>query len=63
MGYLDAEWLGVHLGIIEYHFGINLGPIVMMIENHLTGLPWQLMRQCPYITMGLRRAGFTNGWL
>jgi hypothetical protein len=47
----------------EFHFGINLGPIVTMVENHLTGLPWDLMRQCPYITSGLRKAGFQNGWL
>ncbi|HYO26597.1 MAG TPA: glucoamylase family protein [Lacipirellulaceae bacterium] len=47
----------------EYHFGINLGPIVMMVENHLTGLPWDLMRTCPYVLTGLRRAGFTGGWL
>jgi hypothetical protein len=47
----------------EYHFGINLGPIVTMTENHLTGLPWDLMRQCPYMLNGLRKAGFQNGWL
>jgi hypothetical protein len=47
----------------EFHFGINLGPIVTMVENHLTGLPWDLMRQCPYMLNGLRRAGFKNGWL
>ena len=22
-----------------------------------------VMRECPYIVTGLRRAGFTNGWL
>ena len=34
-----------------------------MIENYRSGLVWQLMRQCPYIKSGLRRAGFTGGWL
>ncbi len=47
----------------DYHFGINLGPVVMMCENFRSGLPWQLMRTCPAINTGLRRAGFSNGWL
>lgn len=46
-----------------YHYGINLGPIVVMIENHRSGLLWRLMRRCPYIVTGLRRAGFRGGWL
>jgi hypothetical protein len=24
---------------------------------------WSLMRHCPYLVTGLRRAGFTGGWL
>lgn len=46
-----------------YHFGINLGPVVLMCENYRTGLLWRLMRGCPHIAEGLRRAGFRNGWL
>ena len=46
-----------------YHFGINLGPVVLMCENYRTGLLWRLMRGCPHIAAGLRRAGFRNGWL
>ncbi|MEO7266222.1 MAG: glucoamylase family protein, partial [Ferruginibacter sp.] len=49
--------------VSPWHFGINQGPIVLMIENYRTGLMWQLMRKCPYIATGLRRAGFTGGWL
>ncbi|MDQ6618343.1 MAG: hypothetical protein M3Z31_01365 [Pseudomonadota bacterium] len=49
--------------ISPWHFGLNQGPIVLMIENHRTGLLWRLMRQCPYVCSGLRRAGFTGGWL
>ena len=45
------------------YFGLDQGPIVMMIENYRTGLIWQLMRRCPYIVEGLRRAGFRGGWL
>lgn len=46
-----------------HHFGINLGPVVLMCENYRSGLLWRLMRECPYILAGLRRAGFTRGWL
>lgn len=49
--------------ISRWHFGINQGPIVLMIENYRTGLLWQLMRSCPYIASGLRRADFRGGWL
>ncbi|MGI8436127.1 MAG: hypothetical protein ACR2NX_04385 [Chthoniobacterales bacterium] len=38
-------------------------PIVLMIENHRSGLLWQLMRQCPYLVAGLNSAGFQGGWL
>jgi hypothetical protein len=47
----------------RYHYGINLGPVVLMCENYRSGLLWQLTRRCPYLVTGLRRAGFTNGWL
>ena len=46
-----------------YHYGINLGAIVLMLENHRSVLLWKLMRQCPYLVTGLHRAGFANGWL
>lgn len=45
------------------HFGLNQGPIVLMIENHRTGLVWQLVRRCAPIVSGLRRAEFRGGWL
>ena len=49
--------------VSPWHFGLNQGPIVLMIENYRTGLLWQLMRNCPHIISGLRRAGFDGGWL
>ena len=45
------------------HFGIDQGPVISMIENYRSGFIWKLMRQCPYIINGLRRAGFKGGWL
>ncbi|MEP6608614.1 MAG: glucoamylase family protein [Burkholderiaceae bacterium] len=52
-----------HAWVSPWHFGLNQGPVILMIENYRTGLLWQLMRQCQYIVGGLRRAGFTGGWL
>jgi hypothetical protein len=49
--------------VSPWHYGINQGPIILMIENYRTGLLWRLMRDCPYIINGLRRAGFVGGWL
>jgi hypothetical protein len=37
--------------------------VVLMIENYRSGLIWDIMRRCPYISAGLRRASFTGGWL
>lgn len=45
------------------HFGLDQGILIMMIENYRTGMIWRLMRECPYIGIGLRRAGFRGGWL
>jgi hypothetical protein len=44
-------------------FGLDQGIVAMMIENHRTELVWRLMRGCPYLRTGLRRAGFRGGWL
>jgi hypothetical protein len=45
------------------YYGLDQGPIILMIENYRSGLLWNLMKQCPYLVTGLRRAGFANGWL
>jgi hypothetical protein len=45
------------------YFGLDQGLLVMMIENHRTGLPWEITRRCPTIRAGLTHAGFTGGWL
>ena len=45
------------------HYGLDQGIVLMMIENHRSGLPWQLMRSCSYLRDGLRVAGFRGGWL
>jgi hypothetical protein len=49
--------------VTPYHFGIDQGPVALMIENYRTGYIWEQARRCPIITRGLRRAGFRGGWL
>jgi hypothetical protein len=49
--------------VSPWHFGINEGPIVVMIENHQSGLIWELTRRSAPIVAGLLAAGFTGGWL
>jgi hypothetical protein len=44
-------------------FGLNEGPMFMMIENYRSGLLWKLMRKDRYLKNGLAAAGFEGGWL
>ncbi len=52
LGWFDTDYLG-----------IDQGPIVLMLENHRSGLVWKVMRRNPYVVGGLCRAGFRGGWL
>jgi hypothetical protein len=45
------------------YYGLDQGPIIMMIENYRTGMIWRLVRRSAVIVRGLRRAGFRGGWL
>lgn len=47
---------------IDY-LGIDQGPILLQIQNHETELIWNIMKKNPYIIAGLKKAGFTGGWL
>lgn len=42
------------------YLAIDQGPIVVMIENHCTGLLWKLFMSCPEIKDGLKKLGFTS---
>ena len=42
------------------YLAIDQGPIVVMIENHRTGLIWDLFMSCPEIRDGLRRLDFRS---
>ena len=52
LGWFDVDYLG-----------IDQGPIIAMIENHRSGLVWETMKKNPHVIRGLKRAGFTGGWL
>jgi hypothetical protein len=52
VGWVDGDYLG-----------IDQGPIVVMIENARSELVWSRMRSEPNLVRGLKRAGFTGGWL
>jgi len=49
--------------ISKGYYGLDQGPIVIMIENYRSGFLWELMKKCPFVVDGLRKAGFTGGWL
>lgn len=49
--------------VSPWYYGLNEGPVILMIENFRSGMIWRLMRRSPHIVTGLRRAGFTGGWL
>jgi hypothetical protein len=60
---IGGRSLPSQLWVSPFHFGIDQGPLVLMIENFRTGLIWNLMRRCPYLVTGLDKAGFAGGWL
>jgi hypothetical protein len=51
-GWVAGDWLG-----------IDQGPILGMLANYRNEAVWRVMRRSPNIIRGLRRAGFTGGWL
>ena len=59
LGFVDAfcetqDWYA------ETFLAIDQGPIVIMIENHRTGLLWNLFMAVPQVQAGLRRLGFVS---
>ncbi|HUD82767.1 MAG TPA: glucoamylase family protein, partial [Candidatus Saccharimonadales bacterium] len=53
----------LHFWRSKYNFGLNHGPLIVMIENFRSGLIWRLMRNCRPVVRGLQRAGFSGAWL
>jgi hypothetical protein len=58
-GFVDAfceqrDWCA------DTYIAIDQGPIVVMMENHRTGLLWKLFMSIPEVRNGLRRLGFRS---
>jgi hypothetical protein len=58
-GFVDAfnesrDWYA------DTYLAIDQGPIVVMIENHRTGLLWKLFMNAPEIQNGLKALSFTR---
>ncbi len=45
------------------YLGIDQGPILIMAENYRTGLIWNLLKKDSVVVRGLKKAGFSGGWL
>jgi hypothetical protein len=46
--------------VADSHLAIDQGPIVVMIENHRSGLLWRLFMSCPEVRAGLGRLSFSS---
>jgi hypothetical protein len=57
LGKTSAGWIS------KWHYAIDQGPLIIMVDNYLSGLMWRLTSSCEYIVSGLERAGFSGGWL
>lgn len=51
-GWVDTDMLG-----------IDQGPMLAMLGNHRGELVWQALRKNAHLVKGLKRAGFSGGWL
>ncbi len=52
LGWFDVDYLG-----------IDQGPILAMVESYRSDFVWRVMRSNAHIIRGLKRAGFSGGWL
>ncbi len=51
-GWVDKDYLG-----------IDQGPIVIQLSNYKNNFVWNLMKKNKYIVNGLKKAGFSGGWI
>lgn len=62
-GFKDAFTLKFPRWFADSYLAIDQGPIIIMIENHRTGLVWNLLTSCPEVKNGMRALGFTAPYL
>jgi hypothetical protein len=61
-GFVDAS--SIHeLWFASSFLAIDQGPQIVMIENHRTGLLWQLFTSCPEVKAGMKKLGFSAPYL
>jgi hypothetical protein len=58
-GFVDAFSLH-HVWFANSFLTIDQGPIITMIENHRSGLLWNLFMSCPEVKAGMRKIGFQS---
>ena len=51
---IEANWTS------DGYLAIDQGPIILMIENHRSGLLWNLFMSCPEVQRGLKKLGFES---
>jgi hypothetical protein len=61
-GFRDAFSLQ-NLWFANSHLAIDQGPIIVMIENHRSGLLWNLFTSCPEVKTGMISLGFSAPYL
>jgi hypothetical protein len=61
-GFIDAFSLR-DLWFASSFLAIDQGPMVVMIENHRSGLLWNLFTSCPEVKAGMLSLGFTAPYL
>jgi Uncharacterized protein conserved in bacteria len=59
LGFADAFHPGAGW-VADSHLAIDQGPIVCMIENHRSGLLWELFMSAPEVKAGLTLLGFSS---
>ncbi len=58
-GFVDAFSLK-DTWFAETFLAIDQGPIIVMIENHRSGLLWNLFMSCPEVKIGMKNLGFQS---
>ncbi|HEV7333767.1 MAG TPA: glucoamylase family protein [Flavisolibacter sp.] len=61
-GFYDAFSIH-HNWYPKKYLAIDQGPIVVMMENHRSGLLWNLFMSCPEVQQGLKKLGFTSPYI
>lgn len=62
-GFYDALNLGTGEKVVKSYLAIDLGPIVVMIENYRSQLLWNLFMQNEDVQRGLKLLGFTSPYI